>query len=124
MAIDTGIALDCAALVEVGGLNNIYVAEIEDLTAVTPDTTAGTHGYTSLNYGTYAMFQLKPNTATWSTTSTKENGVTKFETTVSWYIPNVTSATSAILENMKNKCIVAVGEFRSCLLYTSDAADE
>jgi hypothetical protein len=112
MAIDTGIALDCAALVEVGGLNNIFVTDIENLTAVT-EGAAGTHEYTALTYGTWAMFQLKPNTATWGTTSTKENGVTKFETTVSWYIPNITSATSAILENMKNKCIVAVGEFRS-----------
>ena len=112
MAIDTGIALDCAALVEVGGLNNIYVTDLANLTAVTQGG-AGTHEYTNLTYGTYAMFQLKPNTATWATTSTKENGVTKFETTVSWYVPNITSATSAIMENMKNKCIVALGQFRS-----------
>ena len=113
MAIDTGIALDCAALVEVGGLNNIFVTDIENLTAVTPASTATTHEYTNLTYGTWAMFQLKPNTATWTTTSSKENGVTKFETTVQWYIPNITTAMSAILENMKNKCIVAIGEFRS-----------
>ena len=113
MAIDTGIAIDCAALVEVGGLQNIYVTDIENLTVVTENAGAGTHDYTHLTYGTWAMFQLKPNTATWTTTSSKENGVTRFETTVSWYVPNITSATSAILENMKNKCIVAVGEFRS-----------
>jgi len=113
MAIDTGIALDCAALVEVGGLNNIYVTDISNMTAVTPVSTSTNHSYTALTYGTWAMFQLKPNTATWATTSTKENGVTKFETTVSWYVPNITSATSAILENMKNKCIVAIGQFRS-----------
>ena len=113
MAIDTGIAIDCAALVEVGGLQNIYVTDIENLTVVTENAGAGTHDYTHLTYGTWAMFQLKPNTATWTTTSSKENGVTRFETTVSWYVPNITSATSAILENMKNKCIVAVGEFSS-----------
>ena len=111
MAIDTGIALDCAALVEVGGLNNIYVTDLANLSAA---TASGTSAYSSLA-GTipWAMFQLKPNTATWATTSTKENGVTKFETTVSWYIPNITSATSAILEDMKNGCIVAVAEFRN-----------
>ena len=113
MAIDTGVAIDCAALVEVGGLNNIYVTDIENLTAVTANSTASTHNYSLLTYGTWAMFQLKPNTATWATTSSKENGVTRYETTVQWYIPNVTDATNAILENMKNKCIVAVGEFRS-----------
>ena len=113
MAIDTGIALDCAALVEVGGLFNIYVTDIEELTAVTEVSGAAQHEYSNLTYATWAMFQLKPNTATWATTSSKENGVTKFETTVQWYIPNITTATSAILENMKNKCIVAVGQFRS-----------
>ena len=113
MAIDTGIALDCAALVEVGGLQNIYVTDIENLTAITANSTANTHNYSLLTYGTWAMFQLKPNTASWATTSSKENGVTKYETTVSWYIPNIADATNAILENMKNKCIVAVGEFRS-----------
>ena len=111
MAIDTGVALNCAALVEVGGLNNIYVTNLSNLSAA---TAAGTNAYSSLA-GTvpWAMFQLKPNTATWATTSSKENGVTKFETTVSWYIPNVNSTTSHILEDMKNACIVAVGEFRS-----------
>ena len=113
MAIDTGIALDCAALVEVGGLNNIYVTDIENLTTVTLNGGAGTHDYTHLTYGTWAMFQLKPNTASWATTASKENGVTKYETTVQWYIPNVTTGTTTILENMKNKCIVAVGQFRS-----------
>ena len=124
MAIDTGIALDCAALVEVGGLNNIFVTDIENLTAVTPVSTSTSHDYTTLTYGTWAMFQLKPNTATWATTSTKENGVTKFETTVSWYIPNITTATSAIMENMKNKCIVAVGEFRSGVNLTCGISEE
>jgi len=69
MAIDTGIALDCAALVEVGGLNNIYVTDLANLSAA---TASGTSAYSSLA-GTipWAMFQLKPNTATWATTSTK-----------------------------------------------------
>jgi len=76
MAIDTGVALNCAALEEVGGLNNIYVTNLSNLSAA---TAAGTNAYSSLA-GTvpWAMFQLKPNTATWATTSSKENGVTKF----------------------------------------------
>ena len=96
MAIDTGIALNCDALVEVGGLQNIFVT---DLTNITTLTTSGTAAYSSMA-GTvdWAMFQLKPNTATWSTTSSKENGVTKFETTVQWYIPNITNAHAVILE--------------------------
>ena len=113
MAIDTGIGLDCAGLVEVGGLQNIYVTDLENLTTVTAVSSTVAHDYSALTYGTWAMFQLKPNTASWSTTSTKENGITKYETTVQWYIPNITTIAQAILENMKNKCIVAVGEFRS-----------
>jgi hypothetical protein len=113
MAIDTGIAIDCAGLVEVGGLMNVYVTDIENLTAVTPLSTSVKHEYSELTYGTWAMFQLKPSTASWSTTASKENGVTKYDTTVQWYIPNITTAKAAILENLKNKCIVAVGQFRS-----------
>lgn len=117
MAIDTGIALDCAQLVEVGGLQNIFVTDLDNLATV---TTGGITKYTNL-VGTvdWAMFQLKPNTATWATTSTKENGVTKFETTVSWYVPNIGESRLSVLEGMKNKCIVAVaelrnGKFRTC----------
>ena len=124
MAIDTGVALECYDLVEVGGLNNIFVCEIEDLTAVVDVSSATQHEYSSLAYGTWAMFQLKPNTATWATTSSKENGVTRFETTVQWYIPNLTTLRQAILENMKNKCIVAVGEFRSGVNLTCGISEE
>ena len=122
MAIDTGIALNCAALTEVGGLQNIFVTDLDNLATVTP---SGSAAYTSL-VGTvdWAMFQLKPNTATWSSTSTKENGITKFETTVSWYIPNIGTARLAILEGMKNKCIVAVAEFRSGKFRTVGISEE
>jgi len=124
MAIDTGIALNCDALVEVGGLMNIYVTDISNLTTVTPVSSSVAHDYTALTYATWAMFQLKPNTATWGTTSTVENGVTKFETTVSWYVPNITSESSAIIENMKNKCIVALGQFRSGKILTCGISEE
>ena len=124
MAIDKGIALDCAGLVEVGGLQNIYVTDLANLTTVTPNPASATHEYTNLTYGTWAMFQLKPNTATWATTASKENGVTKYETTVSWYVPNITSAKSDIIENLKNKCIVAVGQFRSGKKLTCGISEE
>jgi|15BtaG_2_1085339.scaffolds.fasta_scaffold04463_3 hypothetical protein len=124
MAIDTGIALDCAGLVEVGGLQNIYVTDLANLTAVTPNAVSGTHEYTNLTYGTWAMFQLKPNTASWATTASKENGVTKYETTVSWYIPNINSAGSEIINNLQNKCIVAVGQFRSGVSLTCGISEE
>ena len=124
MAIDTGIALNCDARVEVGGLMNIYVTDISNLTTVTPVSSSVAHDYTALTYATWAMFQLKPNTATWGTTSTVENGVTKFETTVSWYVPNITSESSAIIENMKNKCIVALGQFRSGKILTCGISEE
>jgi phage baseplate assembly protein gpV len=122
MAIDTGIALNCANLVEVGGLQNIFVTDLDNLATVTP---SGSGGYTSL-VGTvdWAMFQLKPNTATWSSTSTKENGITKYETTIKWYIPNIGAAKLAILEGMRNKCIVAVAEFRSGKFRTCGISEE
>ena len=113
MAIDTGIAIDCAGLVEVGGLMNVYVTDIGNLTAVTAVSSVSVHGYSALTYGTWAMFQLKPNTASWTTTGSKENGITKYETTVQWYIPNVDTNTAARLQNLENKCCVAIGQFRS-----------
>jgi|TARA_R110002020_G_scaffold344888_1_gene558990 hypothetical protein len=111
MAIDTGIALGCVDLVEVGGLQNIFVTDLSNLDTV---TASGSTTYTHLT-GTvdWAMFQLKPNTATWGTTSSKEGGITKYETTVSWYIPNVDATKIAALEKMRNGCLVAAAEFRS-----------
>ena len=118
MGIDLGIALDCAALVEVGGLQNIFVTDLDNIPVA---TAVGTDTYSVLA-GTvpWAMFQLKPNTATWGSTSSKENGITKFETTIQWYIPNIKTddGSLAILQNMTNKCIVAVAEFRSGVMRT------
>ena len=82
MAIDLGLALDCAGLVEVGGLKNVYVTDIASLTAVTPVNSAGEHSYSALTKSGAAMFQLKPSSSSWNVTSSKENGVTKFETTI------------------------------------------
>tara|TARA_R100000655_G_scaffold24380_1_gene49049 strand:- start:977 stop:1549 length:573 start_codon:yes stop_codon:yes gene_type:complete len=123
MAIDTGIALDCAGLVEVGGLHNIYITDIATLTAVTVGA-AGTHEYTNLTKTGWAMFQLKPSTSSWNTTASKENGVTRYETTVQFYIPNITSAKLHILEDMKNACIVAVGQFRDGKKMTCGISEE
>lgn len=118
MAIDKGISIDCADLVEVGGVRNIYVTEISNITAVT-EGTSGTHEYTHLTNTTggsgvpYAMFAVKPNSASWNTVATKEAGLTSYETTLSWYIPNITSLKLHELMNMENACIVGVAEFRS-----------
>ena len=113
MAIDTGNALDCAGLVEVGGLRNVYLADLTNISAVGVDATANTHAYDTLTSSTVAMFQLKPNTASWNVTSTKENGLTVFETTLSFYIPNITAARLNVLQDMTDACIVGVAEFYS-----------
>ena len=113
MAIDLGLALDCAGLVEVGGLKNVYVTDIASLTAVTPVNSAGEHSYSALTKSGAAMFQLKPSSSSWNVTSSKENGVTKFETTIQWYIPNITTAVGHVLNDMTDTCIVAVAQFRS-----------
>lgn len=111
MAIDTGIELACIDLVEVGGIQNIFVT---DLTNITTKTTSGTSAYSALTGSdAWAMFQVKPNTATWNTTSSYENGLTRYETTVQWYIPNIGSARAQIIKTMENACIVAVAEFRN-----------
>jgi hypothetical protein len=114
MAITSGIHTECYDLVEVGGIFNIYVTDLDNLATVTVNGGASTHDYTNLT-GTvpWAMFNTKPSTASWATTSSKENGVTKWETTVSWYVPNITSAKSFVAEAMKNGCLVAVATFRS-----------
>lgn len=113
MAIDLGLALDCAGLVEVGGLKNVYVTDLASLTTVTPVSTAGEHTYSHLTKAGWAMFQLKPSSSSWNVTSSKENGVTKFETTIQWYIPNINAAMAHVLDDMTDACIVAVAQFRS-----------
>lgn len=115
MAIDTGIALDCAGLVEVGGIQNIFVTDLSNITDL---NTAGQGAYdrfdTVVSTATdWAMFQVKPNTATWNTTSAYENGLTVYTTTLQWYIPNITQGRIIKLKEMENACIVAIAEFRS-----------
>lgn len=113
MAIDTGIAIDCSDLVEVGGVNNVYVTDLSNLATVTID---GSAGYSNLT-GTsdWAMFQTKPDTASFNVTSTIENGITQYESTISWYVPNVTKGDLALIKSMQGGCCVAVAQFRSGL---------
>ena len=113
MAIDTGIAVDCSDLVEVGGVNNVYVTDLSNITTVTTDTGGG---YSSLaGTADWAMFQTKPDTASFNVTSTIENGITQYEATISWYIPNITKNDLAQIKDMQGACIVAVAQFRSGL---------
>lgn len=113
MAIDTGLLVDCADLNAAGGVRQIILTDLDNITAVAPTTyTNGT--LSSVTSGTpWARFENKQGMAAMTVSGTKENGATKYEIGVSFYIPNCLGAQFEMLRQIEDSCPVAIVELFS-----------
>jgi hypothetical protein len=110
MAIDTGLLVGCADLQAVGGIRQIIVTEVSNITVVTKGTA---HDYTLLTATDCARFEFRNESGSFTVNGTKENGSTSFELGLSWYIPNMKGDAFLELEKLQTGCIVAVVELTS-----------
>jgi len=113
MAIDNPIRVECADLHRSGGITQIYLRNFVQGDEVTFDNNAGLHDITSMNDGasgtlTWQMFDAKAETANLSITSSKENGTTAFECTLTWYVPTMNSARFHEIQELLDECATAL----------------
>ena len=113
MAIEKGITIGCTDLQRTGGISHICLRTIATGDAVTVDTTADTHAYSSIvdtggSTATWYLYEFKNETPVMSVAATKENGSTVFECSLSFYLPNMTSAKLHELQSLLDTCMAAV----------------
>ena len=92
-----------------GGLRHIALCELDKLTPTFSNTT-DVHGVALAQSEDLANFDLKQGTGSLSTSGSKEGGTITFEHTVSFYVPNCSSAHLRALESMRNEHIVVVAQ--------------
>ena len=112
MAIDTGLAIQCADLQSTGGITQICLRSFAAGDTATVDATADTHGYSSIGNGggtaSWFVYEFKNETPTLNITATKENGSTAFECALSFSLPRMNNAKFHELQNMLSECMMAI----------------
>lgn len=95
-----------------GGLRYIAITDFTDATGVTFDDN-GDHAVSAVAaVGDAKLFDLKQGTGSLTTTGTKEGGTIMFEHTISFFVPNISSAHLRALESTRNqKLMVFVQDF-------------
>ena len=114
MAIDTGLLVDCGDLNAVGGIRQIILTELDNITTVAPTAAAADHIISSMvSSDPWARFEFKNETAALAITGTKEGGSTAYECALSFYIPDMTADRMAQLSQLEDACPVAIVEMNS-----------
>lgn len=94
-----------------GGIQYVGIGLLDQASGVTFVNTAGaahTVEYTAA--AALELFDLKQGTGSLSTSGSKEGGTIMFEHTISFYVPNMSSAHLRSLDAMKNEHIVVVAQ--------------
>ena len=114
MAIDTGLLVDCGDLNAVGGIRQIILTELDNITTVAPTVAPATHIISSMvSSDPWARFEFKNETAALAITGTKEGGSTAYECALSFYIPDMNADRMAQLSQLEDACPVAIVEMNS-----------
>lgn len=112
MAIDTGLAIQCADLQSTGGITQICLRSFASGDTATIDSTADTHAYSSIGNGgstaSWFVYEFKNETPTLNITATKENGSTAFECALSFMLPRMNDPKFHELQKMLNECMMAI----------------
>lgn len=94
-----------------GGIQYVGIGLLDDASAVSFTNTAGTaHAVSFTAANPLELFDLKQGTGSLSTSGSKEGGTILFEHTVSFFVPNMSSAHLRSLDAMKNEHIVVVAQ--------------
>ena len=89
-----------------GGLQYVGLMLRESLGNVTFDETGDDHSVALNATDVFQLFDLKQGTGSLSTAGTKEGGTIMFEHTVSFYVPNISTAHLSNLETLLNENLV------------------
>ena len=109
MALTTGHNVVCCDRNRRGGLKTVWLANTDDITSFTVDTTAGTHQYTAVTMagspaGVFYKWEFDRGTAGFTASATRENGSTLIDVSLEFYIPKVTGEVNHDLMEIVTSC--------------------
>ena len=111
MAIDTGLAIDCADLQSTGGITQILLRSWTDTDTIVYGAT-GTHTIASIlkvaAAADWFVYEFKNETPALTINGTKENGSTAFECGLSFMLPRLELAKNNALQSMLNECMMGM----------------
>ena len=111
MAIDTGLAIDCADLQSTGGITQILLRSWTATDAIVYGAT-GTHTIASIlkvaAAADWFVYEFKNETPALTINGTKENGSTAFECGLSFMLPRLELAKNNALQSMLNECMMGM----------------
>lgn len=105
--LSKGHIITCSDRNRRGGIKNIWLGEVENVTGTTPATP---HSYSAIagfpTGGTELVykFEFDRETAYYTANATRENGSTIVETEVGFSVPKITEEIQARLEELKETC--------------------
>ena len=116
MAITNGINIGCDDLQAAGGIRNILIRTWADGDAVTYSNTSTSHAISKIvdtggSTANWRNFEFKNELPSLTVTAAKENGSTSYECSLSFMMPDMSSAKSAALQQLMDTCmmVIAVG---------------
>ena len=111
MAIDTGLAIDCADLQSTGGITQILLRSWTPSDVIAYGAT-GTHTIASIlkvaAAADWFVYEFKNETPALTINGTKENGSTAFECGLSFMLPRLELAKNNALQSMLNECMMGM----------------
>ena len=111
MAIDTGLAIECADLQSTGGITQILLRSWGATDAITYGAT-GTHSIASILEvaadANWFVYEFKNETPALTINGTKENGSTAFECGLSFMLPRLELSKNNALQSMLNECMMGM----------------
>lgn len=117
MAITTGLLVDCEDLNSIGGIRQIIITDVANITTMLPVTSNATHTMTSLlTTIPWARFEFQNETAGMTVTGTKTNGSTEYIVDLTFFVPYANGARSAEIAELEAGCPVALVEYSTGII--------
>ena len=94
-----------------GGLQYVAITTFDDATGVTFNNATGQHAVSAISgVGSAVLFDLQEGTGALSTSGSKDGGTILFEHTISFYVPNVSTAHLSAIESLRNQNLIVWGQ--------------
>lgn len=116
MAITNGINIQCSDIVGAGGIRNVLIRTWAAGDSITYSNSATAHAISSItdtggSTATWYNFEFKQELPSLTVTAAKENGSTSYECALTFMMPDMDTAKSAVLQSLMDTCmmVIAVG---------------
>ena len=116
MAITNGINISCDNLTAAGGIRNILIRTWADGDVISYTNTATSHAISNIvdiggSTATWRNFEFKNELPSLTVTAARENGSTSYECSLSFMMPEMDTAKSAVLQQLMDTCmmVIAIG---------------